>query len=317
MKVQGVEMRLKPFVTLWITVVLTLVLTLAVLIPLVVWNAPGLVNRAVEQGLASVVADVIPTVVHVKYESDKLGMFGEEIGWQGSGVIIHESGLVLTARHVVEKPGKFTVTLSDGREFVTEKACVSAKYDVGFLKIDPPEPNLPTAKFGDSDKMRLGSRILAMGSPWGKIHFNSVTLGILSSLHRGYSGEEDVSWGWEVLFQTDVAVNPGNSGGPAFNTNGEIVGIVVGMYGPGCYAGITFCVPSNICEKLVDRAKMAFALQDVMIVKADDRMDKLENWADTVENDIWNIERRLDDIEFEVGVPDESEEKYNYWEYRE
>ncbi|MCK4814235.1 trypsin-like peptidase domain-containing protein, partial [bacterium] len=268
--------------------------------------APRLVNRAIEHGLVSVVEDVMPSVVYIRYEGKKVDYYGRKVSWQGSGVILDENGLILTARHVVNSPGTFTVILSDGREFVTEKACVSREYDVGFLKIDAKD--LLTAKFGDSDKMRLGSRILAIGSPWGKQHLNSVTLGVLSALNRTCSLERLP--GWEVLFQTDVAANPGNSGGPVFCTDGRIVGIVVGLYGPGCYAGVTYCVPSNICRKLASRARITLFLQDVVLVEANERFDKLEDRSKVVEEDIYDIENRLWDLEegvknleFEVHRP--------------
>lgn len=286
--------------TSWVLIVMA-ILALGVV---VYHGLPRAVNKAVEIGLASVVEDVMPSVVHIQYEGDKINYYGQKVGWQGSGVIIDENGLILTARHICKKPGRFTITLSDGREFVTEKACVSRDYDVGFLKVDAND--LPVAKFGDSDRIRLGSRLLAIGSPWGKQHFNSVTLGILSALRRDYS-PEGLSWGWEVLFQTDVAANPGNSGGPVFNTDGEIVGIVVGLYGPGNYAGITYCILSNVCENLVETAMLTFVLHDVMIVETNERVDKLEDWAGTVDDGMRDIERRLDDIE--------SEREKKHWEY--
>ena len=270
-----------------------------------VLQTPRLVNKAVECGLASVVEDVMPSVVHIQYEGDEADYYGRKVSWQGSGVIIHKNGLILTARHVCEEPGRFMVTLPDGREFVTEKACVSRDYDVGYLKIEDTN-DFPTAKFGDSDKMRLGSRLLAIGSPWGKEHFNSVTLGIISALSRDY-GEECESWGWEVLFQTDVAANPGNSGGPVFNTDGKIVGIVVGLYGPGNYAGITYCVPSNVCKKLVDTVQLTLDLHNVMIVESNERVDRLEDWVTEVKEDLWDIGRRLDDVETKISEQD--------WEY--
>lgn len=271
-----------------------------VLATAVILQGPKLVNKAVEQGLASVVEDVMPSVVHILYESGEVNYLGQKLGWQGSGVIVDKKGLILTARHVCKKPGVFTVTLHDGRKFTTKAACVSRKYDVGFLKITDAN-DFPVAKFGDSDWMLLGNRLLAIGSPWGKQHFNSVTLGILSSLNRSHS---DDSWGWEVLFQTDVAANPGNSGGPVFNTRGEVVGIVVGSYGPGSHAGITYCVPSNICKKLVDVAQLTFALSQVVPVEANKRLDALEywqgraeDWQGAIEDDIYDIEDWLQELE--------------------
>lgn len=246
----------------------------------------------IDHGVANMVEDVMPAVVHILYRESEYGR-----AWQGSGVIISEDGLILTARHVVEKAGEFTVTLSDGREFVTKKACVSRNYDVGYLKIDT--TNLPVVKFGDSDAMRLGSRLLAIGSPWGKQHFNSVTMGILSANNRDYSSEVP-SYGWEVLFQTDVAANPGNSGGPVFNVKGEVVGIVVGSFGPGSHAGITYCVPSNVCESIIESVWMAFALQEVTLVEVDERMDAIEDLMNDLIYDILSVERRIDDIEFEL-----------------
>lgn len=264
----------------------------------VILQGPKLVNKAVEQGLASVVEDVMSSVVHVRYETGEVNQLGQKMGWQGSGVIVSKDGLVLTARHVCKKPGKFIVTLSDGRKFVTKKACVSRDYDVGFLKITDAN-DFPAAKFGDSDEMRLGSRLLAIGSPWGKQHFNSVTLGILSAVTRS---KDLPGYGWKVLFQTDVAVNPGNSGGPVFNLDGEVVGIVVGLYGPPpkSYAGITYCVPSNICESFVKCALLTFALQEVMIVEANRRVDALENWSKIVQEDIHDIEDWLQELEEDV-----------------
>lgn len=277
----------------------------------VFWHqAPKLVNRAIEYSLETVVADVIPSVVHIMYESNKEDYYGQKIRWQGSGVIIHKNGLILTARHVCEDPGKFIVTLADGREFVTRKACVSKEYDVGYLKLDDAN-DLHVAKFGDSDRMKLGSRILAIGSPWGKQHFNSVTLGILSALNRDRDGS-DSSWGWEILFQTDVAANPGNSGGPVFNMDGEVVGIVVGMFGPGCYAGITYCVPSNVCKSLVETVQLTFALHVVGIVEVDKRLDAFEDQLESLWDDLYDVERRIDDIEYEST---ESEE--HSWEEQE
>jgi len=248
---------------------------------------PREVSKAIDVALEDIIKDAISTVVHVQYENK----------WQGSGVIISEDGVILTARHVVGKEGgSYIITLSDGRRFATNKACVSKDYDVGYLKVDA--SNLPTAKFGNSDEMGLGSRLLAIGSPWGKQHFNSVTMGILSADNRDLSSK--VPYGWRVLFQTDVAVNPGNSGGPVFNMSGEMVGIVVGLYGPGNYAGISYCIPSNICKSFVRSADLIFSLQGVTSVSGDvfsERLNSLAEEISSVKSTVWGIQWRFDEFE--------------------
>lgn len=236
-----------------------------------IWKTPSLSTKVVDVPFENIVEKVIPSVVHIQYE-------GEEDSWQGSGVIISENGVILTARHVVENPGTFTITLNDGRTITTKKACVSKDYDVGFLKL--PVGNLPSTNFGDSEKMRLGTRLLAIGSQFGKDHFNSVTLGILSAMR---SNLDESGYGWSVLLQTDVSANSGSSGGPIFNMEGEVVGIVVGA--PVLpYAGIIYCVPSNVCKGLVNSTSLVFALQELTSVSGD------------------TISERLNDLDYRIGV---------------
>jgi len=261
----------------------------AVVLLVISFVSVGIGTIGAKSSIESVVEDVMPAVVHIQYNGTR---YGES--WQGSGVIISEDGLVLTARHVCKSPGEFTVTLSDGRKFVTDKACVSREHDVGYLKIDAID--LPIAKFGDSNKMKLGSTLIAIGSPWGIEHFNSVTTGVLSASHRDCS-EDAPSFGWGILFQSDVTSNPGNSGCPVFNTHGKIVGIIVGSYGPGHYAGVVYCIPSNVCRSFVTSVQLSFALHDVVIVETDEKVDALEKRFDAVENEIHNIEEWLDDFD--------------------
>lgn len=257
--------------------------------------SPLIQNRIVDWGVESIVEDVMPSVVHIMYHDENGPV------WQGSGVIIDSDGLILTARHVIEKPGTYTVTLSNEKTFSTTKAVISKENDVGFIKINA--SNLPFSKFGNSDKMRLGSRVMVIGSPWGKEHFNSVTLGILSGMGLNYN--EQPSFGWSILFQSDVPVNPGNSGGPAYNMQGEIVGVVVGFHGPGNYAGITYCVPSNVCKSLVKSVWLAIALQEVTPVEFDKRVSELEDWSNVVKEELWDFEWRLDDLEQKEPKVDE------------
>jgi len=230
------------------------------------------ISKDVDWSLEQTVKNVMPSIVHIQYQ-------GEYDSWQGSGVIVSEDGLILTARHVCESPGKFIVTLSDKRVFVTNKSCVSKNYDVGYLKIVA--NNLPTAQFGDSNNVNLGARLLAIGSPYGKLHFNSVTLGILSGLNRSFDDVNAPGYGWSILFQTDVAANPGNSGGPVFGVDGKILGVVVGGFGPvSAYSGITYCVPSNICKYFVESVKQMFILQEVRCVEEDPIVAKVKEFRD-------------------------------------
>jgi len=233
------------------------------------------ISKVVDTALEDVVERTIPAVVHIQYYGD------DGKAWQGSGVIISEDGTILTARHVVESTGRFIVTLNNGQRITTNKSCVSKDYDIGFLKL--PVGGLPTAKLGNSDHMRLGTRLLAIGSQFGADHFNSVTLGVLSAIDR--KNLDEPGYGWSVLLQTDVSANPGSSGGPIFNMDGEIVGIVVG--GPVLpYAGIVYCVPSNVCKSFVNSTSIVFSLQELTSVSGDvisERLNELDSRITEIE----------------------------------
>lgn len=205
-----------------------------------------IVNRSTK--LEQMVAITLPAVVHIKCDTR---------GWQGSGVIISPDGVVLTAAHIIGSGGNtFTVTLYDGRKFTTNKSCVVKKYDVGYLKLEA--KNLPTVQIVDVSNLRLGAQLFAIGSQFGEKGFNSVTMGILSARKRSVENVE----GWSIVFQSDVGANPGSSGGPVFDIDGSLVGIVVG--GPTeIYAGIVYCIPSEIFIKYIDAARTIFVLQDV------------------------------------------------------
>jgi len=195
------------------------------------------------------ISENLPSVVHIF-------CYNESGSWQGSGVIISEDGLVVTAAHVIGYPGQtYTITMNDGKQYITTKACYLENYDVGFIKINA--KGLPISEFGNFEDMGLGDPIYSIGSPWGVIHFNSVTKGIVSSLNRTIYE----LYGWEVLFQTDCPGNPGSSGCPVYNSNGKIVGILVGAYtSGGGYDGITFCVPSTIVLEYKDEVYKMFQI---------------------------------------------------------
>ena len=204
--------------------------------------------------LADKVEQVIPSVVHIRHSS----------GWSGSGVIISPDGLVLTASHVIGEGGEYTITLNDGRVFKSKEACVSKKYDVGFIKIVA--ENLPISYLGNSDILRIGEQLFAIGSPFGDINFNSVTLGILSAKNRT---TDEIS-GWTVLFQTDAAANPGNSGCPIYSMQGKIVGIVVGGFNPS----VVYFIPIECAEDLFESVQLIFALEKIEYIEATEKWEE-------------------------------------------
>ncbi|MEW6109073.1 MAG: DegQ family serine endoprotease [Nitrospirota bacterium] len=171
----------------------------------------------------------------------------------GSGVIVSADGYIITNNHVVEQADEIRVTLFDKRSFKAKIIGADPKTDVAIVKIDA--DNLPSIRWGDSDKLQVGEFVLAIGNPYGLSH--TVTMGIISAVGRASVGIAD----YEDFIQTDAAINPGNSGGPLVNTNGELIGINTAIFSrSGGYQGIGFAVPSNmarlVMEQLVQRGKV-------------------------------------------------------------
>lgn len=165
----------------------------------------------------------------------------------GSGVIISPDGYIVTNNHVVENASKVKVTLEDKTYYDAKVIGTDPTTDIALIKIDAKD--LPTLVFGDSDKLRLGEWVLAIGSPYGLN--NTVTSGIVSAKARGL-GVIDNQLRIESFIQTDAAVNPGNSGGALVNVRGELVGINTVIKSPtGSFAGYSFSVPSTIVQKVV------------------------------------------------------------------
>jgi len=154
---------------------------------------------------------------------------------QGSGFIISADGFVVTNAHVVANAEEVIVTMTDKREFKAKVIGTDARTDIAVLKIDG--TGLPKVTIGNSDKVKVGEWVLAIGSPFG--FENTVTAGIVSAKSRETG---DLA----AFIQTDAAVNPGNSGGPLFNTRGEVIGINSQIFtGTGGYLGISFAIPVN------------------------------------------------------------------------
>ena len=163
----------------------------------------------------------------------------------GSGFIVSADGYILTNTHVVDNATRVTVRLTDRREFQAKVIGSDDKSDVALLKIEA--KNLPTVRIGDPAKLRPGEWVVAIGSPFN--FQNSVTAGIVSALGREVRGGS--AYNYVNFIQTDVAVNPGNSGGPLFNMNGEVVGINSQIYSnTGSYAGLSFAIPIDIANNV-------------------------------------------------------------------
>jgi serine protease Do len=164
---------------------------------------------------------------------------------QGSGFIVSGDGLILTNAHVVQGATEVTVKLTDRREFRAKVLGSDPATDIAVLRIDAKD--LPAVKLGDPAQTRAGDWVVAIGSPFG--FENSVSAGIVSAKGRSLPGDAYVPF-----IQTDVAVNPGNSGGPLFNLAGEVIGINSQIYSrSGGYQGLSFAIPMNVALKVKDQ----------------------------------------------------------------
>ena len=226
-------------------------------------------SQAIETDFTKAAEEVVHAVVHIK--STKMPdqqtrnfygnpFFDQFFGGQGysqqprigmgSGVIITKDGYIVTNNHVIKESDELEVTLNDNRTFNAKVIGTDEATDLALLKIEAED--LPIVKMGDSDKLKVGEWVLAVGNPF---QLNStVTAGIVSAKARnvGMSG----NMGIESYIQTDAAVNPGNSGGALVNTKGELVGINTALISEtGNYAGCSFAVPSSIVAKVVSDIK--------------------------------------------------------------
>ncbi len=186
----------------------------------------------------------------------------------GSGFIVSPDGFIVTNAHVVENAEVINVRLTDKREFKAKVIGVDPRSDVAVVKIDA--TNLQTVKIGDMSKVRVGEWVVAIGSPFG--FANTVTAGIVSAKSRDNVGA-DPNVDAVPFIQTDVAVNPGNSGGPLLNMRGEVIGINSQIFSrTGSFAGISFAIPIdyafNVAEQLmktgkVTRGRIGVSIQNV------------------------------------------------------
>jgi len=163
----------------------------------------------------------------------------------GSGFIIDASGIVVTNNHVIDGADEVEVSLPDGRVFPAEVLGIDAVTDLAVLRMQTSEP-MPFVEFGDSDTARVGDWVIAIGNPFGL--GGTLTAGVVSARGR------DVGGRYDDYIQTDVAINTGNSGGPLFNMDGEVVGVNTLILSPtGASVGISLSIPSNMATRVVDQ----------------------------------------------------------------
>ena len=231
-------------------------------------------------GIAEEVAKVRGTTVHILKEGV----------CQGSGCIISKDGLIFTAKHVTDGGGTFIVTLDDGRRFKTIRCVEDSENDVAFLKIDPRNPlpevdnekvnalvqnrdkPLPVALLSKGDKLRSGDAVFIIGSPLGKDNINSVSLGIISYEKRNLDdryGWDSYDYGWKVMFQSTAPAFPGNSGGPVFNMNGEVVGVLVA----GQDASLNFSVKIEVFRDDVSTVRRVFENSRFLVPDEEEESD--------------------------------------------
>ncbi|MHB8173160.1 MAG: DegQ family serine endoprotease [Nitrospirota bacterium] len=251
--------------------------------------SPALVQMS--DALADVAAQVMPAVVNisttktVKEENPMYPFFEDPLFRKffgepnepnqrekefkerslGSGVIVSSDGYIITNNHVIEGASEIKVVLADKREFKAKVVGADSRSDVAVIKIAAKD--LPTITWGNSDKLRPGGIVMAVGSPFGLTQ--SVTMGIISAVGRANVGIED----YEDFIQTDAAINPGNSGGALVDMKGELVGINTAIYSrTGGYQGIGFAVPSNMARQVMEsliktgkviRGYLGVSVQDV------------------------------------------------------
>ena len=182
-----------------------------------------------------------------------------QVGY-GSGVIISTDGYIITNNHVIEGADELQVTLNDNRKFEAKLVGTDPQTDIALIKIEAKD--LPTIPFGDSEKLKVGEWVLAVGNPFNLT--STVTAGIVSAKGRGMTIGDETKI--ESFIQTDAAVNPGNSGGALVNTKGELVGINTMIYSrTGSFSGYSFAVPISIAGKVASDLKQYGVVQRAVL----------------------------------------------------
>src|SRR5207237_328249 len=220
-------------------------------------------RKAALQGMPDMDEDEIPPQLRRFFNNPQRP---DQMPFQGlgSGFIVDASGVILTNAHVVDGADEVTVRLVDKREFKAKVLGKDKTTDIAVLKIDAKD--LPVVAIGNPNNTRVGEWVVAIGAPFGLE--NTVTSGILSAKGRSLPGDAAVPF-----LQTDAAVNPGNSGGPLFNLEGEVIGVNSQIFSrTGGYQGLSFAIPIDVAMRIenqlvahgkVSRAKLGVAVQEI------------------------------------------------------
>ena len=231
--------------------------TLLVALLLLAVPGPRPAYAAITGDYSDLVAILLPSVVNIS--TVRTDTVGKDAGPTaslsrrkslGSGFVIDPNGVIATNRHVIEGALEITVTLHDGRILGASLIAVASGADLALLRVYPDEP-LPAVKWGNSDKLRQGTPVIAIGNPLG--YGSSVTAGIVSALERDIKSSL-----YDDYIQTDASINQGNSGGPLFNLAGEVVGVntaILTASGSSGSIGIGFSLPANDAQFVIDRLR--------------------------------------------------------------
>lgn len=235
-------------------VIVLVMISLPIVLEMDVWSWQNPIELTSNQSkLVGIIQHVKPGVVHISCP-----------GWQNSGFVVGPN-LIATARHCVEGVEDFEITTDSGHKLHATRAISSKDYDIGFIYIDDltcianergtkeHDVKLNPLELGSIEDCKLGESIFVIGSPYGQINFNAVSLGIISGLDRSWEklGE---GYGWLIAFTTDSAGHPGNSGCPVFSMDGKVRGILVGGFSPVLIS----VMPSDLFLGDIDEIELMF-----------------------------------------------------------
>jgi len=219
------------------------------------------VNSSLQNIVEYVYGTAAPSVVHITSTVLKRNFFFEIVPQTGtgSGVVVSKEGYILTNNHVIQDASSIKVTLANGKEYEGTLVGANPDKDIAVVKVNAPADELHPARLGNSDSVRIGMVVVAIGNPFGLDR--TATLGIVSAVNRSITTSDGSTT--SNIIQTDASINPGNSGGPLLNIRGEVIGINTAILSPsGGNIGIGFAIPVNtardVMEKLIKEGKKPY-----------------------------------------------------------